>query len=129
MHKDVQVIFDQLRQTLIKQELTDADLFDCIAGFASSPNPMIAHALASHARDICQDAEEGSYMEYSVLIAEVYRRTFFDLEAAKLYGTEYIPLSGPENLMGLASHLLQACALEAIEIDPGQFVPGNNTHQ
>ena len=128
MKKDIEMIFEPLKQTLLRHPLTDADLFEVIGGFAGSPNPEIAQAMCFHARDITQ--EDGDQeLAYNAILAEVYRRTFFDEQAADKYGTGSFARSGLDTLRGLSEHLCNNIAAEEHEIDPAQLMGTPDTPQ
>lgn len=100
----------RLKSVILGQEYTERDAFHLVGSYALN-EPQIAAALAFHIRDITQEmfdtvearaqlaavsegAEDGDALEfsveldYSVILADAYERTFFNQEHAAKYGTE-----------------------------------------
>ncbi len=78
--------FERLAAAVRQQEHTDVDFFHMI-GEMVSVEPRVGAAFAFHARDILGSSTED--VNYSELVIEVYRRTFFDNEQSKKYNTAY----------------------------------------
>lgn len=71
------------------QEWNDVDAFTIVGNFIPV-HPQIAHALAMHIADVLN--EHKADVDWTDIIVETYRRTFFDRETASKYGTAYIAL-------------------------------------
>lgn len=83
---EMQSLFNELADILRTEEHTDVDLMDVIAGFTKDPQTsFIGHAFLMHSRDILGTSTED--LNYTDIIIECYRRTFFDAEMAERYGT------------------------------------------
>lgn len=107
-------IFEPLRQTLEARPYTDIDLFDLIGSMGAVGSEFSA-AMALHSRDILQEAEDkDATIDYSCVVAEVYRRTFYDVDHARKYGTSRIVESpdGEAILQSLANNLMQNLAMD-----------------
>jgi hypothetical protein len=113
-------VFEPLRQVLAKQTFFDYTLYDIIADFVTV-QPQVAYAMASHARDITQhEADED--MTYTDLVIEVYRRTFYDPDKSKEYGTSFYA-DDPAMLQQLTNFMVDSYAMDAANHAAHQFVP------
>ena len=90
------------REYLRTQEWTDIDLFTMIGHFATVDSG-IASALSLHTADILSSTQEE--VDYTYLVGEVYRRTFFDIEHAQKYGTAMIA-NDPDRLKHFVNYLI-----------------------
>lgn len=125
MVKNIETIFAPLKATIEAQPLTLADLMELIGSFAQS-HPVVGAAMAFNARDIYVEHLEGKSNTdtvnlYSQFIAEVYRRTFFNEESARRYGTADMLDSGEETLRGFADFVTASYAMEDRQIEAGSF--------
>lgn len=129
MKPEMQAAFAPLQQRLQAKEYTDVDLLELIGEFAGH-DPRVAQALAFHARDILVEHDQASQeVQYSCVLVEVYRRTFFDEETAKKYGTEHIPEKGPEELQALSTFLIHSLDADDMVASAGCFTPSSTeTH-
>lgn len=83
--------FDLLRTAMMSQDFGIIDLLDMVSGFIKD-QPQVGFAFTRHTGDILRELDEDTSedVSFSWVISESYRRTFFDVEAASLYGTETI---------------------------------------
>lgn len=116
----MQAIFAPLKTTLESRQFGFSDLLEVIAGFIPG-SPKIAHALALHARDICDEDPEQTNL--SVVVAEVYRRTFFDREHAEKYDTADMLDRGEEMMKSFADHLCGCFAMDDLQDSKGSMHP------
>ena len=93
MSPELETIFAPLAAAIKAQSPDTCYLLDLLGGYAGE-NPEITRALALHGRDFLQEAAEEN-QNYEDLIAEMYRRTFFDPAMSAKYGTDEI-LQTPE---------------------------------
>jgi hypothetical protein len=84
MDSHTEVLFAPMKAALLREPYGICDLFELIGHWINTPRPDVGAAMAYHARDILT---ENPNLNYSHVIAEVYRRTFFDPETAQKYGT------------------------------------------
>ena len=54
-------------------------------------------------------------MPYNALLAEAYRRTFFDAEKAAKYHTDHILLQGEEHMREFAQYLIGSINMDAAQ--------------
>lgn len=129
MTPQMQAVFEPLSQKLQTRVFTDIDLLELIGEFAGN-NPPVAVALAFHARDILTEHDKAdTHTEYTQVVIETYRRTFFDADAAALYGTQHIPQQGPEALGELSKYLIHCLDADDAQETAGCFVPAStDTH-
>lgn len=85
MDANRQEIYEKLEATLTEHTYTAKDLMDFLNGFNSEDGSRLYDALTSHANDYL--TETGVEVNYGKVIAETFRRTFFDHEASKRYPT------------------------------------------
>lgn len=120
MTPEIKRIFEPVAAAICRQDLSIGDLLNIIGGFAGT-SPRIAQAMAFHARDFMGELDDArdDTRTYSNIIAETYRRTFFDEEQATKYGTEALYEQGPETLKSFADHLLSCFAMD-VAMDKAQ---------
>lgn len=127
MTPQMQAIFEPLRRNLESRQMTDVDLFQIIGDFAESSG-FIARAFSFHARDILQEKDQqGQEIEYGQVIAEVYRRAFFDEATANLYGTGQMLERGPEFLQQFVEHLVVMHGMDKAQEAAGSFIEGTDS--
>lgn len=123
MNKDLEAIFRPLKDRLEGSDLTDIDLVELIGGFAVS-SPPVAQALAYHARDFMRECNAAELVaSYSSIIAETYRRTFFDAEHAVTYGTTEMLDKGPEMLKAFTAYLVCCIDMDDHQGTSVNFMP------
>lgn len=119
--QDTHMIFAPLKAALEAQPSRLADLMQLIAGFNES-DPGMGQAMTLHVRDIDMEqsqipaGSEGAIEGWPSLIAEVYRRTFFDLDYARLYGTTAMLKAGPDALQRLAQSIIDGLLMDNAEL-------------
>ena len=111
MHPDIREIFEPLRLAVIAWDLDDHDVF-CLIGTAALDTPRVASAYALHMRDFIQENLEREF-SWSEAVAEIYRRTFFDIEHAKKYGTEELAQRGNDSLKEFVTYLTTSMQMDA----------------
>lgn len=110
-HKqEITAIFADLETVLRRTEYTDVDLFDLIGSFSDS-SPTIAKAMSFHARDILGSTNEEA--NYTDIMVEVFRRTFFDDEMAARYGTNMM-IGNPVQARGLVDYITTRSNLDSM---------------
>lgn len=114
MDKKMTQIFAPLKDAIESRDMGADDIFEIIGNF-TVVNPGLAGAMALHARDFIREAQNPD-MTYSQLTAEVYRRTYFDPEAMKTYGTDELVNSTPELLQKFVEHLIQSFKMDDLGI-------------
>lgn len=118
MDHQMQTIFAPLKATLEARTFDFPDLLDIIAGFIHM-DPNIAAGITNHARDIL--VEDPTSTSLSPVIAEVYRRTFFDRAHAEKYGTQAMLDHGPEMMQDFVNHLCGSFAMDDMQAASGSF--------
>lgn len=126
MDAELELAFAPLKHAIEQQELSDVDLLDFIGGYALD-NPRITQALAFHARDYLIEAGS-SDVTYSAVIAEVYRRTFFDPDTSKLYGTDGV-FASRDALREFADMMTQRLTVDTLQVHPGSFISAPTQQQ
>jgi hypothetical protein len=112
-------IFAPLRSALLAHPYTLPDLLEVIGGFAQSEGQQhIATALSFHASDFIAE-NKGNDVPYNALLAEAYRRTFFDNEKAAEYKTDHILLQGEDAMRQFAEYLIGSIHMDATQITSG----------
>ena len=126
MDTKMEAIFAPLRASLVSRSLTDIDMLELIGGFISH-NPVFAQALTYHARDIIEEHEAlDQTADYGEIIAEMYRRTFFDRPYADMYGTGQMLDMGEEVMKEFVNHLIVSEQMDRAQVQAGSFVQGND---
>jgi hypothetical protein len=99
MTPEVEAIFQPLHEAFLEQKHEMADILDMLAGFSDDPHTSrIATALSLHARDILR--EDATFIERPPhLLSEMYRRTFFDVDTARVYGSSSLCEEGGEKML------------------------------
>lgn len=118
MDTEVEMIFAPLKESLEARPMGACDLMELIGAFAASDSGAIAQALAFHARDIMRETRDGA--AYSALIAEIYRRAFFDRKYAERYGTTHLLDRGLDALRDFANYLVGS-----LTMDEDRFASGS----
>lgn len=102
----MEAIFAPLRTSIEARELTDIDMLDVIIGLTNT-EPLYGIAFATSARDVLLESESsGTDVSYGAVVAEGYRRTFFDIDTARPMGTDGLLQQGPQALKNFADHLI-----------------------
>lgn len=128
MDPKIQAIFEPLRVAIEAQPYTAADLMVLLGNFIEI-HPVVGKAACYHASDIFQEPQAGD--TFAWIIAEVYRRTFFDVNYATIYGTTKLLDAGEEAMKGMVEHVL-ACLVtdeiitRAMVASPPQNSAGNH---
>ncbi len=122
MNQTQQACFDRFRAALEQKPYTLPDLLDIIGGFFET-SPVVGIALIKHASDIL--ADQPLLSDYRGVIAEVYRRGFFDPTAAALYGTENLATTDGM-LVKFTDYLVASLEMDATQMNKGSYV-GTNT--
>lgn len=108
-------IFAPLRNAIMAREYQYADLFECIGGFSAAPHQgFIGAALAMHTRDILREDTEVA-LDCNAVLAEAYRRTFFDETHALKYGTEMLAQQEPATLRTFANYVADSLQMDDIQ--------------
>lgn len=124
--ENTMAIFAPLKAALEARPTTLADLQELIAGFLQT-DQQVGYAMLMHSRDIDLELVQAKEppMAYPQLVAEIYRRTFFDLDYAALYHTQAMLKKGPDALKMMSDFIIND--MLAAEI-PGVH-PAPGTHQ
>lgn len=93
MDQEMNEIFAPLQAAIMAREYSKADVFDLLGSFAEG-TPVVAAAMCFHLRDYFT-TEETESTPWNAVLCELYRRTFFDIETATLYGTQEMAQQGP----------------------------------
>lgn len=121
-------IFAPLRSALLAQTYTLPDVLEVIGGFAQAEGQQhIATAISFHASDFIAE-RTGSDVPYNELLAEAYRRTFFDAEKAAKYNTDHILLQGEEYMRQFADYLIGCIDMDTAQIASGMLCVSNAQH-
>ena len=116
MDQEIEQAFAPLKQALTTREFTDADLMDLI-GEMGMLNERYGAAMAFHARDIINEWGDRN-VSYGEITAEVYRRTFYDREYAKVHGTEQMLDKGIKTLTQFAQFVAGGLDVDDMNIAP-----------
>ena len=127
MDTELELIFAPLKATLEARPMGASDLMELIGSFAARDSSVVAQALAFHARDAMRETNEP--YEYSALIAEVYRRAFFDREYAEKYGTTEMLDRGAQVLRDFANHLIVSFAMDEHQFAVGSMLDAPERRQ
>lgn len=112
-------IFAPLRSALLAHNYTLPDLLEVIGCFAQSEGQQhIATAISFHASDYIAE-NKGGEVQYNALLAEAYRRTFFDPEKAAKYNTDHILLQGETHMQQFADYLIGSINIDNAEAAAG----------
>lgn len=107
-----QAAFTRLEAEYIRtEEWTDIDIFTLVGNFCDA-DPNIARALAFHSRDVLHEAGDVE-LNYTDVVVEVYRRTFFDPAEAAKYGTERFTDNTHGHLDVFVDHMITSKAKQA----------------
>jgi hypothetical protein len=117
MDAELELIFAPLKESLEARQMGARDLMELIGGFASNDSSNLAQALAFHARDIMLETNNAS--PYPALIAEIYRRAFFDREYAARYGTTQLLDLGLHALRDFANYLTGSLSMDDYQLAAG----------
>lgn len=84
--------FQPLKDAFMSRDFYHAEIYDLLGGMAQHYID-IAPAMCYHIRDLLTEAAnepnaDDERIQWNVLLAETFRRTFYDAETAALYGTE-----------------------------------------
>lgn len=123
--QQIQQIFEPLRLAIIAREYEDADAFELIGG-AIMDNPQGAFAYSMHMRDFIFENQTRQF-SWSEAIAEVYRRTYFDIDHARKYGTEGLVEAGEDTLRKFVEYIVGSLNMDSASTQMGQpdlFVGG-----
>ncbi len=113
MDQQTETYFAQLKGALEGQEYGLPDLLHVIGEFAGSERPYVGAALANHARDILEELPDDQELSYNDLIAETYRRTFYDEEGSKKYGTQY--MREDDMLGAFSEHMVRSYEMQRLQ--------------
>lgn len=111
MSPEMTAIFLPLKNTLEAREFTVVDILAVIEGFLGSQNIPTAAAFTTHTRRAIEELPDTATV--SEVIAESYRRTFFDAEHAKEFGTDYLLNEGM--LPAFVDHLVNCYAMDDMQ--------------
>lgn len=125
----MQAAFEPLKARLQAKGYTDVELFELIGNFVDL-DPVIGKAMAFHSRDILTEHDHNNTkVEYTAVITEVYRRVFYDVDAAAKYGTEHMPQHGAEKLKAMTDYLIHSLDADDTATAAGCFAPSSTeTH-
>lgn len=119
MEAQMEQIFAPLRVAMLSHPYTLGDLLEVVGRFAQSPGQQhIAAAVSFHASDVLAE-HDGVVLPYNELIAEAYRRTFFDAEKAAIYQTDQMLLQGPEHMKQFADYLIGSIGMDTTQVAAG----------
>ncbi len=123
MDKKTELIFSKLEKAMVARKYASKDLFHIIGAFVEDC-PVVSRALAFHSRDILSEIETQKIeFDYTEVVVEAYRRTFFDTELAARYGTDEFPKQGIEHLTSFVEFLLSNFKIDDMQLaaSTGQF--------
>ncbi len=117
MDTEIELIFAPLKATLEARPMGASDLMELIGSFATRDASIVGQALAFHARDVMRETNDTP--AYPVLIAEIYRRAFFDREYAEKYETTQMLDQGPDVLREFVNYLTGSLAMDERQLAAG----------
>lgn len=117
MDTELELIFAPLKATLEARPMDASDLMELIGSFATGDSGAVAQAMAFHARDVMRETNDTT--TYPALIAEIYRRAFFEREYAEKYETTQMLDQGPEVLRDFVSYLTCSLAMDERQLAAG----------
>lgn len=92
-------LFALLETAIRTHEYQQSDVFQMIADWSSNGDKVLGHAISSHAAAIMRsiEAQDETSMEFTCtdIIVEMYRRTFFNEETARMFDTHLL-LNNPK---------------------------------
>jgi hypothetical protein len=119
MDTEIEAIFAPLKATLEAQPHGASDLVELIGSFAMDSGT-VAQALAFHARDVIRESRDP--IAYPALIAEIYRRAFFDRDYAARYGTTEMLDRGPHALQDFVNYLTTSFKMDESQLAAGSLL-------
>ena len=120
MDTELELIFAPLKATLEARPMGASDLMELIGSFATGDSGTVAQAMAFHARDVMRETNDAT--AYPALIAEIYRRAFFDREYAEKYETTQMLDQGAEMLRDFVSYLTCSLAMDERQLSAGSLL-------
>lgn len=117
----MQAIFEPLRASIVAQKFTDIDFLELLGTFATGA-PVYAASLAFHARDILKEADSAAQeTDYAQLVAESFRRAFFDSAHAERYNTgDMLHVEDPETMLShFAQHIIVSLGMDEAQVAAG----------
>jgi len=120
MDTEIELIFAPLKATLEARAMGASDLIELIGSFATRDASIVGQALAFHGRDVMRETNDTT--AYPALIAEIYRRAFFDREYAEKYETSQMLDQGPEVLRDFVNYLTCSLAMDECQLAAGSLL-------
>lgn len=122
MDPRMRTIFEPLRHAIEARPYTASDFMKFLGGLVAT-DPGIARAACLHASDIFEVPNYAGTRTYACVIAEVYRRVFFDRMYAVKYGTTQVLDAGEEVCRQFVLHLIDGLASDDHQDNAGSFHP------
>jgi len=131
MDAELQTIFHPLDDAIRHNPMDYTDLLDLIGQFAEH-TPQVSQALAFHSRDYLVEMAEaegdGVVIDFSRVISEAYRRTFFDPKYTPMYGTDSV-FPGKDGLRKLVDYLVGNMQMDTAQAGRGSVHLPPASHQ
>lgn len=114
----MQAIFEPLRKALVARPYTASDFMKFLGNLVGA-DPAIARAACLHASDIFEKPDDDR--TYADIIAEVYRRVFFDETYASMHGTTQILDAGEDVARNFVQHLISNLDMDDLQGSKGSI--------
>lgn len=120
MDPKMQAIFEPLRKAIEAQPYTASDFMQFLGSLVGADQG-IARAACLHASDIFEKQDDDQ--TYATIIAEVYRRVFFDETCASMYGTTQVLDAGEEVAKDFVRHVISNLNMDNLQDSKGPIHP------